>query len=734
MEPTRAEDAPARTPITAATVAQLPYPGTVVPRGIEFTPDGQSLTYLHSETESLSRVLWRATVATEARPRVVARAPGGGDTDATLSREEQLRRERQRVRDTGISQISRAEAADVAVMPLGGDLYLLRPDRELRRLTRTSAPELDPRPSHDGQKIAFVRDGELFVIDATTEREVQLSRGATAGLTHGLAEFIAQEELGRSSGFWWSPDGSKIAYQQTDERHIPSYTITHQDGPQFSTEVHRYPFAGAENATIRLGVVSSAGGATTWLRLAEVEEDFYLARVQWDGPTQLLVQLLTRDQKALRLYRFDLASGEKSLLVEEKSSTYVNLHNDLRVLNPQGELLWSSERTGFRHLEVRDRYGKLLRTLTSGDWPVDGVVQVDETRGEVWFLAGREDPLQAQLYRVPVAGGAVVRVSREPGTHLAVVARDGNHYVDTFSNRKTPPATTVRTRDGQILSVLDDAGRDARIAAMGLAPPRLTEFQNRDGDRLLGAYYAPKIQADAIRPGSTPLVVLVYGGPHVQTVTDTWSMTADLTAQFLAQSGFAVWKADNRGSARRGVAFESALHLHMGEVEVRDQEDGVRFVVASQPEVDPLRVGISGGSYGGYMTLRALMLAPDTFKAGVAIAPVTDWDGYDTAYTERYMSTPAENPQGYKNSSVLAVATELVGDLLLIHGMLDENVHFRHSARLCSTLIAAGKRFTILPIPGERHSSRKIPERTFIAERTVEFFRNALQSGREPGR
>ncbi len=720
--PASAGEAVAR--ISARDVAILPHPGTVVPGSIAFSADGRSVTYLKSEGNTLSRVLWRAEVASDPKPAVIARPPDGGDTDATVSREEQLRRERQRLRDTGITQVARAEDKAWRSLPIGGDLYLLDARSDLRRLTRTAAPEIDPKLSPKNEQVAFVRLGELISLDIETGREMALTSGASDGVSNGLAEFIAQEELGRSSGFWWSPDGSRIAFQQTDERAVPQYVIAHQDSPEFSTEAYRYPFAGAENAAVRLGVVSSTGGATAWLNLSEPDRDFYLARVQWDGPDNLLVQVLSRDQKALRLDRVDVATGERTPLVEERSPTFVNLHDDLRVVPETGEFLWSSERTGFRHLELRRRDGSLIRTLTGGEWPVDSVLGLDARRREVWFSSGRESPVEAHAYRVSLDGGPVVRVTPEGGTHRVVVASGGDHYVDTFSDLRTPWVTTIRDRDGRVLAVLDDAASDPRVRELALPVPSLTEFKNRDGITLHGAYYAPR----NVPPGEKrPLVVMVYGGPHVQAVTDSWAMTADLTAQLLSDRGFAVWKLDNRGSSRRGHAFESSLYLHMGELEVADQVDGVRFLAASQPEVDVSRVGITGGSYGGYMTLRSLMREPSVFKAGVAIAPVTDWAGYDTGYTERYMGTPASNPDGYKDSSVIEATSSLSGHLLVIHGMLDENVHFRHSARLANALIAASRTFEFLPVPSERHSSRKVPERTYIADRLSEFFARTLR-------
>ncbi len=713
-----------RRAVDAATAAKLPAPGTVAPGAFGFTPDGKALTYLKAESASLSRVLWRVEVAGGA-PRVVARPPGSGDTDANVSREEALRRERQRLRDTGITHVVRAKDADVAVIPLRGDLYLLRgPDGGLERLTESPSPEIDPKPTADGSKVAFVRDGELFALDVASKKEVQLSRGAADGLTHGLAEFMAQEEMDRSTGFWWSPDGSMIAYQEADERHIPPYPIVHQGGAEVSVETHRYPFPGAANAKVRLGVVAAAGGETTWLALPVASDDFYLARVDWEGPKALLVQILSRDQATLRLVRVDVRENKATLLVEEKSDTWVNLHNDLRAVEGTGEILWSTERTGFRHLELLDHDGRRIRALTQGSWPVDGVDHLDAKRREVWFSAGVDSPLERHVYRVSLDGGPIAKVTDEPGTHRATVAKDGEHHVDTFTSRSRPPVTRLHARDGRILATIDDAGlSDPRVDQLKLTPPEIVKFASRGGEVLYGAYYAPRSKAFGPK---APLVVLVYGGPHVQYVSENWAMTADLNAQHLADRGFAVWKMDNRGSARRGHAWESALNRDMGTVEVRDQVDGVAFVARNWPEVGGSRVGVSGSSYGGYMTLRCLTEAPEVFRSGVAIAPVTDWDGYDTCYTERYMGTPAGNPAGYKAASVLARADRLKGDLLIIHGMLDENVHFRHTARLASALIAANRPFRLLPMPEERHSSRKEEGRKYVAEQLAGFFEMTL--------
>lgn len=721
-------DSPARVrrPINLEAASKHPAPGTTVPSALAFSADSGFVSYLLPEGDRTARVLWRASARENTTPRVIARPPNEGNTDENVSQEEALRRERLRLRDTGISQIVRAPQTDRSILPLKGDLYLLEGAEPLRRLTETEVPEIDPKFSPDAERVAFVREGELFVLDLSTGAETQLTQGATDGRSFGLAEFIAQEELGRSTGYWWSPDGKRIAYQETDERAIPEFTIVHQGESEIVSESHRYPFAGAANAKVRLGVVPSSGGETQWLELSEKDEDAYLARVDWEDAQHLLVQLLPRDQRSLRLVRIDLESGQRSTLIEEFAESWINLHDDLTTVPGTREILWASERSGFKHLMVLDRYGKPIRTLTSGDWPVDSVVHLDGKRREVWFLAGRESPLTRDLYRVSLDGGPIERFTEGRGfCSDAVVSPDGTKVVVTVSRADQPPVTTLHDRSGRVLATLADAADDPRLTELTLVPPQLTQFKNRDGITLYGAYYAPMGRAARAK---TPLVVLVYGGPHVQRVTDSWGLTADLTAQFLAARGFAVWKCDNRGASRRGLAFEAALNRRMGTVEVRDQVDGVRFVAAAYPEVDAQRVGISGGSYGGYMTIRGLLLAPEIFKAGVAIAPVTDWDGYDTGYTERYMGTPENNPDGYAESSVLEKADRLEGALLLVHGLLDENVHFRHSARLVSRLIRAGKPFEIVPIPDERHSTRKEENRRAILDRTARWFEAHLGS------
>jgi dipeptidyl-peptidase-4 len=698
-----------RVKLTVEAVARYPRPGTSIPGRVRYAPDGRAVTFLFSETGGLSRDLWSLDLATGQRTRPFVR-PDEGITEANVSRDEALRRERLRLRETGVTDYVWAKDAPVMLVPLRGDLYRVEPGRPATRLTGGA---LDPKLSDDGRRAFFVRAGELWCLDERGER--RLTTGAEPGLTNGLAEYIAQEELGRMTGYWPSPDGRLVAYQQADERHIPLYPIVHQASDQVTVEEHRYPFAGAANARVRLGVVPADGGETTWLDLGD--DDLYLARVDWHVDGRLLVQLLARDQRRLDLRAYDAASGKGDRLLTEESSLWVNLHDDLRVVEPTGEILWSSERSGFRHLYLHDSAGRLIRGLTGGDWPVDAVCGLDAARRIVYFAAGRRSPLERCIYGVSLDGGDVFDVAAEPGWPDAVVAPDGSSLVDTHETLARPPRVVVRRPDG---STWRELHAPAPLE-LELPLPELRTLRSRDGATLYAALYRPPDGASA----STPVVVSVYGGPHAQTVRDSWQTTVDLRAQLLAQRGFVVLKVDNRGSARRGLTFEAPIAGDMGEVELRDQVDGVRWLCA-EGLGDPERVGIYGWSYGGYMAALALMKAPELFKVGVAGAPVTSWDGYDTGYTERYMGTPRSNPEGYRRSAVLTHAERLVGKLLLVHGMIDENVHFRHTARLVVALIKAGRPHDLLIYPNERHMPRSERDRAAMEQQIAAYFERHL--------
>ena len=712
--------------LRAEDVARYPLPGANAPTSIAFSPSGRYLSFLWSPEHSLRRDLFVLDLETGERRTPLA--THAGVTEENLTLEERLRRERARDLGQGVTAATWAEeGSDRLLVPRPDGLHVLDApafaDRLAVALPDGGAPMLDPQLSPDGSRVAFVRDDELCVasLDDGSVREVTSGARGT-GRTNGLAEFVAQEEMGRSHGFWWSPDGRHLAFTEVDETHIPVYRIVHQGSDAVGAgaqEDHRYPFAGAANAEVRLGVVGADGGDPVWCDLPGEWE--YLARVDWLAPDVLTAQTENREQTELELHRIDPATGASTLLLREQSGVWINLHD---VLRPVGDdrYLWASERLGFRHLELRTLDGSSIKALTSGDWLVERVVAVGDD--DVFFVATRDGALERHLYGVSLAGGDPRRVTNAAGTHTCVVDAERGRFVDVHSSRESPPDATVRriddgTEERRLLDPVEAA--DPRATELPLPPPELLTLTADDG--------TTPIDVLLYRPAGTgpfPTIVSVYGGPHAQQVADAWSSTSAMRRQWLRSQGFLVVVADNRGAAGRGLAFEGAIRWDLGEAEVRDQVAVVR-ALTEQGLVDPTRVGINGWSYGGYLSALCLAKAPEVFAAAVAGAPVTHWDGYDTHYTERYLGTPQANPDGYARSSVMAHVDGLRGrHLMLVHGLIDENVHFRHSARLINALIQARIPYELFLLPGERHSPRAEADRVYLEERILEFFRRVL--------
>ena len=374
------------------------------------------------------------------------------------------------------------------------------------------------------------------------------------------------------------------------------------------------------------------------------------------------------------------------------------------------------------HLYLYDAYGNLVRQLTDGEWVVDSLEGVNQKARVAYFTGTADGPTERHLYRVSLGGGSIERITSERRTHFVTLDHGCRNFVDVLSGIDTPPTVTLRSlEDRSILHTIHEPD-DPRLDRLDLAPPELVTISSRDGETLHGAVYRPPPE---FGPGPYPSVVYVYGGPHAQVVANQWSMTCAMRIQYLRSQGYLVFSLDNRGSARRGVTFEGKIKHNMGDIEVRDQVDGVHWLI-DQGLTIPDRVGVYGWSYGGYMALMCLSRAPGVFKMGVAGAPVTHWDGYDTHYTERYMGTPQSNSDGYEASSVMAHIDRLEGSLLIVHGLIDENVHFRHTARLINSLIRARKPYELLLFPDERHMPRSLADRVYMEERISEFFRRNL--------
>lgn len=712
--------------LSLADIAHYPRPGMNAPSAVTFTPDSRRVAYLWSAEGSLAQELWAYDLASGTQRPVTDLAGGSTSQGKQFSLEEELRRERTRQRKSGVTSYQFVQAKDgpqTLLIPFDGQLYVAHGEHNLAPLAGSEGAT-DARLSPDGSSVAFVRAGELVVMPTNgTGQPRVLTSGAEDGVTNGLAEYIAQEEMGRQVGYWWSPDSTRVAFIRADSRHIPIYAIVHQGTEQATVEEHRYPFAGQRNAEVQLGIVAADGHPedVLWMDLG-ADKDIYLARVAWrpDGVLTALIQ--SRDQCTQRLVAFD-AQGAATTLLAERGQPWLNLHDDLRFLQ-DGTFLWSSERTGFRHLSLHEHTGREIRTLTAGEWIVAGHVTVDEERRLVYFQGTYDSPVERHLYVVSLDGGPVRRLTQQAGWHETIISPDCRSFVDMWQNPAHPPRLTWhRLADGEEQGLLFESA-EVTPAALGLCVPEITSFHTHDGALLYAAVYASEQTRTAGQP--RPLVVAVYGGPHAQSITSTWSLTVDLRAQYLAQQGFVVLKVDNRGSANRGLAFEAPIAHAMGQIEVDDQVEGVRWL-AQRAYVDGERVGIYGWSYGGYMVCRSLLQAPEVFKAGIAGASVTFWEGYDTHYTERYMGSPVTNATGYHTSSVLTNAGELTSKLLLVHGLVDENVHARHTIRLTEALATAGCDYELMMFAEARHMPRNPAHLEYLERRLVEFLRRHLE-------
>ncbi len=699
-------------------LAVFPPPGMAFPHTFTFTVDQTTLLYLAATPDQPNQQLYALNLTTGER-RIAAIPPNGGTQEDNLSPEEELRRQRARQLTTGITQYSRAQQSDRLLIPLLGSVYLQdRADAPLRITAAQDA--ITPTLSPDGSKIAYVYQGEVYVIDVDDPDAIPRAiTNGSAHTTRGLAEYIAQEEMGRSEGFWWSPEGSRIAYAEVDESHLPIYQIPHSGKDQVTHEDHRYPFAGADNAKVSLKIAALDGSDPITLDISGYE---YVARVFWWADGTPGAQLLNREQTQLDLVRFDPETGERTLIHREQSAYWVNLRRAHFKALADGRFVWGSERSGMNHLYLYAPDGHLIRALTTGDWMVDSIEAVDLESETVYFTGNRESPLDTHLYAVSFDGSHVRRITPENGTHHVKIDPTFQMFVDVYHSLSQPPMVTVRSlSDARVIHTLHTPN-DPRLAQFQLTPPEIVEIDGADGLRFYGAVYRPSSDDGA---SYFPTIVHVYGGPGPQMVANSWALTCALQLQYLRQAGYLVFRLDNRGSARRGIAFEGALKFQMGSVEVEDQVMGVRWLIA-QGLTDPTRIGITGWSYGGYMATLCLLKAPELFKVAVAGAPVTHWDGYDTCYTERYMGTPQSNPDGYAQSSVLTYVDRLRGKLLLIHGLLDENVHFRHTARLMNALNRARKHYDVLLFPDERHLPRRPDDRTYLQERIVGYFKDHL--------
>lgn len=699
--PLMAGSASAQQDLTLERVFASPDLSGPQPRAMKLSPDGKFLTLLRNRADEKERFdLWAMDTTTgEWRMLVDSKKLGTG---AELSEAEKMQRERARISGSkGIVAYDWSPDGKTILVPLEGELYLAGLDGQVRKLPAGAGPKLNARVSPAGRFASYVQDQNLVVMDLAAGAPRRVTDDGKGTVHWGEAEFVAQEEMGRFTGYWWAPGDRYVAVERFDEAPVGIVTRAAIGAERTDIYQQRYPKAGTPNALVELYVMDAAGQGRVKVDLGP-DTDIYLARVDWsqDGKT-LYVQRQNRAQTVLDLLAVDPATGKSSVVFTEKAAakSWVNLSTALTPL-ADGSLIWWSERDGHGHL-YRFKAGKWTQ-LTKGDWEVTpDVAGVDEAAGRVFFLANKDGVLERHLYSVDLKKpGAVTRLTEAGWWNGASMDAAARRIIVSRSNPDQPSQVYLADAAGKRLAWVNE---NAVSAADHPYYPYLASHRSRsfgtikaeDGTELHWEMITPRLE-----PGKRyPVFFQHYGGPHSQTVSRSWGGALQ---QYLVDRGYIWFQLDNRGSANRGVKFESAIWQAMGSVEVADQVAGANYL-KTLDFVDPKGIVTYGWSYGGYMTLKMLEAAPGVFAAGVAGAPVTKWELYDTHYTERYMGDPTKVPEAYKVSGTIAEAAKIADPLLILHGMADDNVVLENTTAMAATLQQRAVPFQMMLYPGHTH-------------------------------
>ncbi|MCQ8883146.1 DPP IV N-terminal domain-containing protein [Pseudoalteromonas shioyasakiensis] len=710
-------------PLTLERIFDDPSLAGKAPVQLKFSPDGSRVTYLQGKTDDYNRYdLWEYNLK-DNKNRLLVDSAALFSGPENLSDEEKARRERQRIFGKGILEYKWSKDGKALLFPLNGDLYYYELNSaKSRKLTDTEAFETDARFSPKGHYVSFIREQNLYALNLKTGQEIQLSKDGGGVIKNGMAEFVAQEEMGRMTGYWWSGDESKIAYTRVDESPVKEAIRNEIYADEVKLFNQRYPFTGTDNVKIQLGVVSINNQKTDWVDLGD-EQDIYIARAKWlkDNKT-LSYQWQDRSQHNLELRFYNSETKKQTVALKETSDTWINLHFDLQFLNDKKHFVWASERDGFKHLYLYRTNGEMIRQITQGEWVVDSLKGIDEKKGIVYFAGRKDTALESHLYSVPLfKKGEIKRVTELGAYHNVVIAKDNKTFIDNSSSVNKPGSAALRKINGEFITWLEenklDKSHPLTPYLTDLITPEYGTLTAEDGQIMHYRLFKPTNYQDGKKH---PVIVNVYGGPHAQRVTNSWR-SKNLYFQYMAQQGYVIFQLDNRGSYNRGKKFEDVIYKHLGVAEVADQIKGVEFL-RTLDYVDPERIGIYGHSYGGYMALMTMFKAGDYFKAGVSGAPVTDWALYDTHYTERYVGHPATNAKGYEASAVFPYAEGLKGPLMIYHGMADDNVLFTHATKLFKQLQDQEKQFEMMTYPGSKHSLRGKSVQTHLHQTITSFF------------
>ncbi len=697
-----------------------------VPRGLRFSGDGKRLMFLGPKPEDFEVLdLWEYDLQT-GEPRLLLDSKKLNNNN--LSEQEKARLERMRITHSGITEFVLSQEGDKIVIPYHGELYYFHKGL-IKTLGGSKGAAIDIKFSPHDQFISYVRNQNLYIRKPNDNSELALTKDGKNTISYGVAEFVAQEEMDRFSGYWWSKDESYIALTQVDESKVKLVSRYEVDADSVKVHEERYPEAGGANAVVKLGVVKisealNGRGNIHWIPLGE-SSDFYLARVDWTPTQKLVYQIQSRDQKTLLIYEYDPKTKKQKELFRESNDHWINLNTDLHFLEKSGRFIWGSERNGFKHLYLYNSEGRLIKPLTQGLWNVDEVHGVDEQAGWIYFTAALKSPLEKHLYRVGIeATGDPEPLTREEGWHTITMNKTATNFLDNFSSNIIPPRVFLNKANGERVSDLSQnemrAGHPLFPYIDTLIAPEFGSFTGSSGELIYYRIYKPR---NFKKGQKYPLVITGYGGPTGQVVTKRWQ---DLSSQIFVNQGFVLASFDNRGTLRRGRKFADALYHSFGTVEVEDQVAGLKHLI-SLGYVDESRVGFYGWSYGGYLSLMLAGKTENLYRSNLAIAPVTDFALYDTHYTERYLGKPQDEKPTYQQANALNLSFGKSGRLMIIHGMSDDNVLFTNSTLLFKKLQAAGIIYESVTYPGGKHGLTGKSNQIHLLKTILDFFERTLK-------
>jgi dipeptidyl-peptidase-4 len=678
----------------------------------KFTPDGKAVVFLRGGARDPVLRLYEFTIADGKLRELLTPEKLLQGAEEKLTAEERSRRERERKSLRGFTSFELSKDGSKLLVALSSKLYVItRADLQVTELPGQNW--IDPHFSPDGRAVAAVSGGEVHVIDLETKADLAITSGATETLQHGVAEFVAQEEMDRHEGFWWSPDSQSIVYQETDNSGVETRFIADPLHPETPPAKNFYPRAGTQNARVRLGIVARAGGATQWIEW-DREKYPYLARVVWKeaaAPLCLLVQ--DRAQQEELLLAVDPKTGATRELLREKDAAWLNLDEKAMPiwLKDGRQFVWTTERNGTWQVELHSADGALVRAITPVDFHVEELIDLNDADRTIVVSGGR-DPRERHLFRFSLEGKADPRqLTKEKGRHNAVFGEGKEQFLHRFDLFDGSAGWEVlRSSDGS------KAGALPSVAERPSSLPKV-ELTRTEGARPMdAAIVRPR---DFKKGQRYPVILDVYAGPggkQIMAQPDRYMID-----QWMADRGYIVVVLDGRGTPGHGREWERAIRGNLIDVALTDQIAGLEALAKREPAMDLKRVGAVGWSFGGYFSAMAVMRKPDIFRCAVVGAPVVTWENYDTFYTERYLGLPSENAEGYRASSVLTYASELRRPLLLIHGLTDDNVYAQHSMQLSEALFNAGKPFNFLPLLGTHMISEPLV-RLRRQTRIMEFF------------